>query len=353
MDITVHEVLESGNVKEVVAASGGASGGADVDAAFKAVMIKLWGDKFVKALQLESSRQWLNIEHSFERAKRTACPARRGHSNLFSISMAMHNKYKEITGDEIFKSFDNSDKVGIVFDENESTVGLKAKNMDGIFTPTVQSIVNCVDGLMKRTTDVEYIFMVGGFSSSQYLTSEIRRVFGDKVKVLIPDDPALAVLKGAVMFGWRPDYITSRIARKSYGVSVTRAFDPSKHKIANKVRRNNMDLCIRCFDPFIHKNAPVELDSCVHKIYRPLQANDTEIVASLFSSDLENPVYTDEDDTRQIGSLRVFSPNTSEGIDRKFDVSFYFGKTEIKVTVKERDDPDAPERTTRISFAAD
>jgi hypothetical protein len=43
-------------------------------------------------------------------------------------------------------------------------------------------------------------------------------------------EAGLSVLKGAVLFGHKPDYIASRVMRFSYGTDVTRLFDPKCHE---------------------------------------------------------------------------------------------------------------------------
>jgi hypothetical protein len=46
----------------------------------------------------------------------------------------------------------------------------------------------------------------------------IQTAFPD-INVLIPEDPELAVLKGAVLFGFSPSVITARVARLTYGTN--------------------------------------------------------------------------------------------------------------------------------------
>jgi len=45
-------------------------------------------------------------------------------------------------------------------------------------------------------TDVGCLFLVGGFAESPILQQELRSEFNDKVKIFVPQDVALAVLKG-------------------------------------------------------------------------------------------------------------------------------------------------------------
>lgn len=44
--------------------------------------------------------------------------------------------------------------------------------------------------------DIKYIFMVGGFSESPLLQEEMRAEFGHLVKIVVPQQSSLAVLKG-------------------------------------------------------------------------------------------------------------------------------------------------------------
>jgi hypothetical protein len=53
--------------------------------------------------------------------------------------------------------------------------------------------------------------MVGGLSESEYVQKSMQTAFPD-INVLIPEDPELAVMKGAVLFGFNPSVITARVA---------------------------------------------------------------------------------------------------------------------------------------------
>ena len=225
--------------------------------------------------------------------------------------------------------------------------------MGEIFKPTVDEILKCAGDVFRETRGIKYIFMVGGLSTSKYLTDAVRKAFGDKVKVLIPEDPALAVLKGAVQFGWKPDFVRTRI-RKTYGVEVDLIFDKYKHRKERKYREvNNKDYCKSVFDSFIRKNNPVGLESSISKTYMAIEEEkEREITFNLFSSESENPAYVDDEDACKIGHLSIPAPDMPVSGERKFNATFYFGRTEIKVTVKELGIPGAVEKTARIDFSA-
>ena len=85
--------------------------------------------------------------------------------------------------------------------------------------------------------------MVGGFSESPYLKSEIKKNFEDngqiiggaKINVLVPRRPQVSVIRGACMFGLNPRSITSRISKLTYGINTLTTFDPLRHAEEKKV----------------------------------------------------------------------------------------------------------------------
>ena len=354
VDITVHEVLQDGNVNELIVATGGAHGGTNVDATFIKVLKKLWGEPYLKALQNDLPQVWWEIESRFERSKREASPIRKVTLNLFSITMPMVSKYTRITGDDITQSFEKSGVPGVSMNEMDWTLALSPVAVDGIFHETITRIGECVTELMrKRELDnLKYIFLVGGFSASEYLTKRIRDDCDGRASVLIPDDPALSVLKGAVMFGQRPDYVRTRIARKTYGVRSQTNFIPGTHKESKKITSAGVAKCTDLFVTYVNKNTAIELNSSMIKSFVPADATQTAIEFEFYSSNLEDVMYTDDAETKKIGNLSIPLPNTNLGKKRLVDVSFYFGGTEIKVTVKDRSIIEGTEKTCLISFIA-
>ena len=89
-----------------------------------------------------------------------------------------------------------------------------------------------VDELLKaaflKGFPVNLIFMVGGFSESPYLKSQIKTRFeSNSLQILVPRRPQVSVIRGACMFGLNPRSITSRISKKTYGINTLTTFDPS------------------------------------------------------------------------------------------------------------------------------
>ncbi|WAQ94612.1 HS12B-like protein [Mya arenaria] len=74
VDITVHEVLHSMDVKEVYKASGGAWGGTKVDEAFKDFMNEIAGFDAIADLKRKHLDDYIDMFHRFENKKRVISP---------------------------------------------------------------------------------------------------------------------------------------------------------------------------------------------------------------------------------------------------------------------------------------
>jgi molecular chaperone DnaK (HSP70) len=78
-----------------------------------------------------------------------------------------------------------------------------------MFRPIVNDIIQQVGCLLKtkQTYEIKNKIMVGGLSESEYVQKSMQTAFPD-INVMIPEDPELAVMEGAVLFGFNPSVIT-------------------------------------------------------------------------------------------------------------------------------------------------
>lgn len=126
---------------------------------------------------------------------------------------------------------------------------------------------------MLKASPVNFIFMVGGFSESPFLKTEIKSIFEkEQVIVLVPRRPQVSVIRGACMFGLNPRSITSRISKMTYGINTLTTFDPIKHSEEKKVVIEGEDFCEDVFDAFVKQNEAVSIDEVHVKTYCPVRA---------------------------------------------------------------------------------
>ncbi|KAJ7353764.1 hypothetical protein OS493_032635 [Desmophyllum pertusum] len=166
------------------------------------------------------------------------------------------------------------------------------------------------------------MLLVGGFADSALLREEVTSEFSLKYRVLIPRNAAIAVVQGAVLFGKNPDKITERVVSTTYGADCTRDFDKTVHP--------NEKWFLADGRP--KENAIAKSGESIKKMYSPLHGKDTEFTFGFYiTRNPECKFITDEGVTK-IGSVKVQSPDTSKGLDRKIEVSMHFGGTEIVAT---------------------
>jgi len=122
-----------------------------------------------------------------------------------------------------------------------SCIDLPPNLIISFFHPLCLNIKNKVEQLLEQAENkvgykTKFIFMVGGFSESPYLKAEIKKRFeNETLTVLAPRRPQVSVIRGACMYGLNPRSITSRIAKKTYGINTLTTFDPERHPEEKKV----------------------------------------------------------------------------------------------------------------------
>ncbi|RFU34294.1 hypothetical protein B7463_g2070, partial [Scytalidium lignicola] len=142
---------------------------------------------------------------------------------------------------------------------------IKPQEMQGIFKPIVDKIIELVRGQIKATkTTIKAVLLVGGFGQSVYLKESLRNELGDKIEVLQPPNAWTAVVRGAVMMGLaqansNSGMVVSRAARKHYGIELSVEFDPKLHNNGFKYwAERDQSYRVLCMSWFIKKGDPVQ-----------------------------------------------------------------------------------------------
>lgn len=113
--------------------------------------------------------------------------------------------------------------------------------MKSLFEPVISAIITLVMAQLKQTKQAKAVILVGGFGQSPYLRNCIKKVVGNEIEVIQPVEGWSAVVKGALIKGLSetvPDgsgpSVTTRVSRKSYGISCHVKYDPLIHDEARK-----------------------------------------------------------------------------------------------------------------------
>jgi hypothetical protein len=188
----------------------------------------------------------------------------------------------------------------------------------------------------SKLKDLSYVMLVGGFGTSYILQEAIYKVIPIQFKLIVPPEAQLTVLKGAVYFGFNLHEITSRIARMTYGTDIGEYFIPGKHDERHKVTRDRGDCCDEIFEPFILKGDAAEYGKTIDKVREPVSEKQTTALIDIYCTDLTDfseVHYVDEPGMHHVGQLELNMPNVGRYSNTTIKLQFWFGGTEIKVTV--------------------
>jgi hypothetical protein len=180
----------------------------------------------------------------------------------------------------------------------------------------------------------------------------MRARFGERHRILVPPDPALAVLEGAVHFAYRPDVFVSRQAKYTYGFETAKPFEEGVDSTMRMYRDDEGDLlCVGRFGVAVRRMDSVRVNDAHPFQIVPVREDQDELDVRLYRSAKADPRYVDEDGCEEIGRLTVdLSGTVGRPLrERPIMLLFYFGAAELRVEVF---DP-ATEETSRVSVDFD
>lgn len=336
MDITVHEInAVDGHILEKHCPSGGLFGGIHVDGEFEKLMSNAFGEDFIRNFKEKFPNDWQIIMNRFEIHKRAEEDV---DNDEISINLPLNfikSCYHDIGEDDDaintkIKRF-YPEKVSLSSDYLNITMEM----LGDLHRPIVTKITEHIKSLLSKETlqDVKTMFLVGGFSEAQFLRKEISRCFPDK-RILIPRDPELAIIHGAVEFAQDPSLLRARIMGKTYGVDGCCTFDPKIHPEEKRFVRPHNVYCDDIFVTLAKKGERIDIEETRTHIFTPVNSDSTKISFRFYSTNQEDAqFFTDPGVVSENVHILIPTPDTTKGLDRELRLDVKFGGTELKVEV--------------------
>ena len=117
--------------------------------------------------------------------------------------------------------------------------------------------------------------------------------------MIVLEDAGLAVLKGAVLYGHKPETIDPRVTLYTYGVEMSTPYITELHEPTRSyVNEFGEIYCQGTFARIIQQNKVVKLGTIVKKTYL-IPPNATEISIQFYTSEKDDPIYTDDRSCRK------------------------------------------------------
>ncbi|XP_054766581.1 heat shock 70 kDa protein 12A-like isoform X1 [Lytechinus pictus] len=339
VDITVHEVEEGlGTLKELHKAAGGRYGSVSIDQEFEQLLTDIFGQDFIEEFKVKRPAGWVDLMIAFEARKRNASPWKNNPLNV-SLPFSFIDYYKKYTNgkqmEDAVRKYNFKDVTWSA--QVPGMLRFTPEGMQRLFASTVDRLITGVEEVLSSPslTGISYLFVVGGFAQSALLQSAIRKKFSSQLRIIIPRDLGLSILKGAVLFGLDPSAVRVRRSRLTYGVGVLNKFQAGKHPDDKKVTKDNVDWCKDIFDTFVQADESVAVGDKVTRSYTPAKPSQQAIIINIYCSDRENVRFITDEGVRKCGTLHIdVSDSQYSGMKgrRELQLTMQYGDTEIKVS---------------------
>ncbi|XP_074089674.1 heat shock 70 kDa protein 12A isoform X3 [Macrotis lagotis] len=334
VDLTVHQIrLPEGHLKELYKSTGGPYGSLGVDYEFEKLLCKIFGEDFIEQFKIKRPAAWVDLMIAFESRKRAAAPDRTNPLNI-NLPFSFIDYYKKFRGHSVEHALRKSN-VDFVKWSSQGMLRMSPDAMNALFKPTIDNIIDHLRDLFEKpeVTDVKFLFLVGGFAEAPLLQQAVQAAFGNKCRIIIPQDVGLTILKGAVLFGLDPAVIKVRRSPLTYGVGVLNRYVEGKHPPDKLLVKDGTRWCTDVFDKFISADQSVALGETVKRSYTPAKPSQMLIVINIYSAEQDNVNFITDPGVKKCGTLRLDLTGTNDTplpTRREIQTYMQFGDTEIK-----------------------
>lgn len=127
------------------------------------------------------------------------------------------------------------------YDESSSELTIPHSDMKRMFDVVVEKVVGLLQSQLAldfRThgkSTIRTVFLVGGFGDSAYLNKVLHSWCQQRnVRLLCPQHPQSAIVRGAALSGLLKIQPSSRRSRRHYGFEILQPFDPLRHRAQDR-----------------------------------------------------------------------------------------------------------------------
>nr|XP_022321189.1 heat shock 70 kDa protein 12A-like isoform X3 [Crassostrea virginica] len=334
VDITVHEVTDNKTFKVLEKARVLDCGAFCVNNRFKDILTDIVTPVVMEAFCMYHPEEYDNLFQDFESKMRTTKTTQQTWVTMRmprSLRRMFTNLKKQLLEEEIR---DSKYCKSIRCDPKHFSISPAL--FEHFFVSARTSISDHVYEMLEnpQLNGTDTIIMIGGFSESPILQTYIKNRFPN-CRIVIPNEPDLAVLKGSVLFGYNPCIISERKAKYWYGIASFTKFNPKFHNSEKKYK----DLCCDIFDICVRKGSTLNVfEDQTKGPYETNREDQNEIDLDIYVSDSDTPpTYVTDEDCHYLGTLTVALPKenkTSQRNTRSVYVNFTFGGKEFFVHAK-------------------
>ena len=159
----------------------------------------------------------------------------------------------------------------------------------------VNNVVNHLTKILKDVSNVKSIIYAGSVSSNDYILSMIKKALPNNLKHYRSAYASTAVVKGAVIFGFNPFSIKTRISKYTIGIAAREKWDNSRHDTKEDLKffdkEENCYYCHKCFSPIITQNQKIKVDESLKQHYELMGKSS---IVKFYKTNCEDVKFVDE-----------------------------------------------------------
>ena len=308
IDISSHKRVNNNGylyIEEIYHPIGGAHGSTNINKLFmKRVIEKIFGNKAIDELNTIIKNPYINkdlyidycifleeIENfkitikkeNINDSKRINCSFFRG--LISDISTSIENYNKECPDKWKILKFNKDYKIyfpyQIMIDLTEEVI--------------VFNVVKYLNKIFQYVEDVKSIIYAGSVSSNDFIISKIKEKLPQNIKNYLSPYPSTSIAKGAVIFGFEPYMIKTRISKYTIGISVEQKWDEKKHGKRQDLKFYcKIEKCYKCkhiFSPIIFRKDKIDVNDIKSRHYTIIQPKNNVV---FYKTVYYNVKYIDE-----------------------------------------------------------
>ena len=282
----------------------------------------------------ESPDDLFEMYKSLETLKRTIKPNTTGKIQIdipITLCEIYRKAYDEKFGSKIPEEFKNS----VVYNSYKLKVDVEV--IKSFFKPIADDIISHMKDIISKPEcqNVKNILMVGGFSESSMINEAVETAFPD-CRMVVPYESELVVLKGAVIYGHKPNTISCRVMRYTYGVSYMVEFLDGVHpEEKKKQKEGETPKCRDLFEKFVEIGQTVDVGQVFSKVYNPARDDQQTLLIKIYASTQKSPEYVTDEGCWKLGKLSVQLPTNNKNTSLNIEEKMIFGETELRLEAVE------------------
>ncbi|WAR10697.1 HS12A-like protein [Mya arenaria] len=252
-DICVHEVMGEGRLRELYKVTGGDFGGNTVNKEFEIFMSNIVGKEVWNELKTKHLSCYYEFMKYYETKKRYYMDTTKVIIRLEPSLISLSETHSKDTFTSKVSKCKHSTSVEYKKELRKLVIDRSA--MERFFDYSLSGIIQTLNHILQscKTDNITTLLLVGGYAESHYGKARIRAVYPN-LSVMLPSSSRLAVLKGAVIIGYKPRDVVERRARFTYGFDCNDVFIQGEHPEKLRVFQDGAEMCTGLFVKMIEKN---------------------------------------------------------------------------------------------------